>query len=71
LDHDFDLRQFYLGAASYAHHPKDGFSVHRSGEGMEEAPTLLVVEIGQDRFDSAGNAELAIDVVEMGLHGIE
>ena len=37
----------------------------------EEARALLGVEIGQDRFDPAGDAEFAIDVVEVGLHGVE
>ena len=31
---------------------------------------LLAVEIGQDRFNPAGDAKLAIDVVEVRLHGI-
>src|ERR1700704_6592081 len=52
------------------HYPKDRFCVHRSGEGSEETRTLLAIEIGQDRFDPAGDAELAIDVVEGSLHGI-
>jgi len=38
---------------------------------MEDLYTLLVVEIDQDRFDTAGDAKLAIDMVEVGLHGIE
>jgi len=38
---------------------------------LEEARTLLAVEIGQDRFDTAGDTELSIDMVEVGLHGIE
>ena len=49
----------------------DGFCIHRSGDWLEEARTLLAVEIGQDRFDTAGDTELSIDMVEVGLHGIE
>src|SRR6266849_4435690 len=53
------------------YYPKDSFCVHRSGEGSEEARALPGVEIDQDRFDPAGDAEFAIDVVEVGLHGVE
>ena len=52
------------------YYPNDSFCVHRSGEGSEDARTLLAVEIGQDRFDPAGDAEFAIDVVEVSLHGV-
>lgn len=52
------------------YYPKDSFYVQRSGEGSEETRALLAVEIGQDRFYPAGNAEFAIDVVEVSLHGI-
>lgn len=52
------------------YYPKDSFYVQRSGEGSEETRALLAVEIGQDRFDPAGDAEFAIDVVEVSLHGI-
>src|SRR6266850_2739052 len=52
------------------YYPKDSFFVQRSGEGPEETRALLAVEIGQDRFDPAGYAEFAIDVVEMSFHCI-
>jgi hypothetical protein len=32
---------------------------------------LLAVEIGQDRFDPAGDAEFAIDIVQVSLYGID
>ena len=32
---------------------------------------LLAVEIGQNRFNPAGDGKLAIDVVKVSLHGIE
>ena len=32
---------------------------------------LPPVEVDQDRFDTACDTELAINVVEVGLHGIE
>lgn len=54
-----------------AHRPKDGFFVHRSGEGPAEASALLVIEIGQNRFNPARDTEFAIDVVEVGFHGIK
>ena len=47
------------GTFTEDHYPKGGFCVHHSGEGLEEARALLAVEIGQDRFDPAGDAEFA------------
>lgn len=52
------------------HYPNDSICIHRSGEGSDGARVSLAVEIGEDRFDPACDAEFAIDMVEMRLHGI-
>src|SRR5438132_4704412 len=52
------------------YYAEDSFCVQRSGEGSEETRALLAVEIGQNRLDPAGDAEFAIDVVEMSLYSI-
>ena len=54
-----------------AHRPKDGFCVHPSGEGSEEASMLLVIKIGQNCFNPTCDTEFAIDMVEVGFHGIK
>jgi uncharacterized protein (DUF779 family) len=56
---------------SETYYPKDGFCVHRSGERLDEAGRSPAIEISQNRFDPASDTELAIDMVEVGLHGIE
>lgn len=66
-----EFKNILARASIEAHRPKDGFCIHPSGEGLEETRLLLAVQIGQDRFNPAGYAEFAIDVMEVCLHGIK